>query len=83
MWGPSGMVIICSGGCGVSRKLAPPWVATNLPFSEWFPDPRLIAVIVDRVTLNAQILETGTRSCRLARIFHGGARDHGAAMSCC
>nr|WP_308196909.1 ATP-binding protein [Sinomonas terrae] len=42
-------------------------IATNLPFSEWgsvFPDPRL-AAIVDRVTFNAHILETGTDSYRL------------------
>ena len=44
-------------------------LGTNLPFSEWgtvFPDPRLVAAIVDRVTFNAHILETGTRSYRLA-----------------
>ncbi len=44
-------------------------IATNLPFSEWgtvFPDPRLVAAIVDRVTFNACILETGTQSYRLA-----------------
>ena len=43
-------------------------IATNLPFSEWgsvFPDPRLVAAIVDRVTFNAHILETGTASYRL------------------
>lgn len=43
-------------------------IATNLPFSEWgsvFPDPRLVAAIVDRVTFNAHILETGTESYRL------------------
>src|SRR5262249_58691439 len=43
-------------------------VATNLPFSEWgtvFPDPRLVAAIVDRVTFNPHILETGTQSYRL------------------
>jgi len=43
-------------------------LATNLPFSEWgsvFPDPRLVAAIVDRVTYNAHILETGTQSYRL------------------
>jgi DNA replication protein DnaC len=43
-------------------------LATNLPFSEWgavFPDPRLVAAIVDRVTFNAHILETGTESYRL------------------
>ena len=44
-------------------------IGTNLPFSEWgtvFPDPRLVAAIVDRVTFNAHILETGTQSYRLA-----------------
>ena len=43
-------------------------IATNLPFSEWgtvFPDPRLVAAIVDRVTFNAHIIETGTDSYRL------------------
>ena len=43
-------------------------VASNLPFSEWgtvIPDPRLVAAIVDRVTFNAHILETGTQSYRL------------------
>jgi hypothetical protein len=30
-----------------------------------FPDPRLVAAIVDRVTSNAHILETGTQSYRL------------------
>jgi DNA replication protein DnaC len=43
-------------------------VATNLPFSEWgsvVADPRLVAAIVDRVTFNAHILETGTKSYRL------------------
>jgi len=43
-------------------------LASNLPFSEWgavFPDPRLVAAIVDRVTYNAHILETGTQSYRL------------------
>lgn len=43
-------------------------LATNLPFSEWgsvIPDPRLVAAIIDRVTFNAHILETGTNSYRL------------------
>ena len=31
-----------------------------------FPDARLVPAIVDRVTFNAHILETGTRSYRLA-----------------
>jgi hypothetical protein len=30
-----------------------------------FPDPRLVAAIVDRITFNACILETGTQSYRL------------------
>jgi DNA replication protein DnaC len=37
-------------------------LATNVPFSEWgtvFTDARLIAAIVDRVTFNAHIIETG------------------------
>jgi DNA replication protein DnaC len=44
-------------------------ISTNLPFSEWgsvFGDPRLVVAIVDRVTFNAHILETGTHSYRLA-----------------
>jgi DNA replication protein DnaC len=44
-------------------------IGTNLPFSEWgtvFPDPRLVAAIVDRITFNAHILETGSQSYRLA-----------------
>ena len=43
-------------------------IGSNLPFSEWgsvFPDPRLVAAIVDRVTFNAHIIETGTESYRL------------------
>ena len=37
----------------------------NLPFSEWapvIPDPRLVGAIIDRVTFNAHIIETGTDS---------------------
>jgi DNA replication protein DnaC len=44
-------------------------VASNAPFSEWgrvFTDPRLVAAIVDRLTFNATIIETGTQSFRLA-----------------
>jgi DNA replication protein DnaC len=43
-------------------------LASNLPFSEWgqvIPDPRLVIAIVDRMTFNAHILETGTQSLRL------------------
>ena len=52
-------------------------IATNLPFSEWgtvFPDPRLVAAIVDRVTFNAHILETGTQSYRLRTSKNTGSR---------
>ena len=42
--------------------------ASNLPFSEWgkvINDARLVAAIIDRLTFNAHILETGTDSYRL------------------
>ena len=43
-------------------------VASNLPFSEWasiFPDGRLAAAVVDRLTYRAHVIETGTASYRL------------------
>lgn len=43
-------------------------VASNAPFSEWgrtFPDARLAAAVVDRLTFNATIINTGTDSYRL------------------
>ncbi len=43
-------------------------VATNLPFGEWtgiFSDTRLAAAVVDRITFNAKIIETGSDSYRL------------------
>lgn len=42
--------------------------ASNLPFSEWgriIPDPRLVSAIVDRLTFNGHIIETGSDSYRL------------------
>lgn len=42
-------------------------IASNLPFSEWgqvFPNPRLVSAVVDRVTFNAHIIETGDQSYR-------------------
>lgn len=42
--------------------------ASNAPFSEWgstFTDPRLAAAVVDRLTFNAHIINTGTSSYRL------------------
>ena len=44
-------------------------VGSNEPFSSWtstFTDPRLCAAIVDRLTYNGHIIETGTTSYRLA-----------------
>lgn len=45
-------------------------IASNEAFSGWsntFPEPRLCAAIVDRLTFGGQIMETGTDSYRLAR----------------
>lgn len=45
-------------------------IASNAPFSEWkqtFVDPRLCSAIVDRVTFNAHIVETGTDSFRFQK----------------
>jgi DNA replication protein DnaC len=45
-------------------------IASNESFSGWtrtFTDPRLCAAIVDRLTFNGHIIETGTQSYRLAR----------------
>jgi DNA replication protein DnaC len=44
-------------------------IASNESFSGWtktFSDPRLCAAIVDRLTFNGTIIETGTVSYRLA-----------------
>jgi DNA replication protein DnaC len=43
-------------------------VASNAPFSEWtstFTDPRLASAVVDRLTFNAHIIQTGSDSYRL------------------
>ena len=53
---------------GERNEKRPIIVTTNLPFSEWtamFPDQRLCRGIVDRLTHNAHIIETGTESARL------------------
>ena len=50
-------------------------IASNESFSGWtktFTDPRLCAAIVDRLTFNGTILETGTNSYRLAHIQRTG-----------
>lgn len=55
-------------------------VASNLPFGEWgtvFPDGRLAAAVVDRLTYRAHVIETGSDSYRLRateRARKGGAR---------
>ena len=52
--------------------------ASNLPFSEWgqiITDPRLVAAVVDRLTFNAHIIETGTDS------YHGRPRCAGRRPS--
>ena len=44
-------------------------IASNESFSGWtrtFADPRLCAAIVDRLTFNGTVIETGTDSYRLA-----------------
>ena len=53
-------------------------VTTNLPFSEWtrmFPNARLSKAMVDRLTDQAHIIETGTESYRFRRTL---ARNKGA-----
>ena len=45
-------------------------MTTNLPFSEWtqvFPNARLCKALLDRVTDQAHIIETGTDSYRFRR----------------
>ena len=61
-------------------------IASNEPFSGWtktFTDPRLCAAIVDRLTYDATIIETGTSSYRLAHTRAGGANSsrHSGAKS--
>ena len=57
-------------------------VASNLPFSEWtsiFPDGRLAAAVVDRLTYRAHVIETGSASYRLRATER--ARKGGAATA--
>lgn len=45
-------------------------IASSESFSGWtktFTDPRLCAAVVDRLTFNGAIIQTGTESYRLAR----------------
>jgi len=57
-------------------------VASNLPFGEWasiFPDGRLAAAVVDRLTYRAHVIETGSDSYRLRATEHArkGGADRG------
>ncbi len=57
----------------MSKERTVPYADTNIadrisPFSEWgttFTDPRLAAAVLDRLTFNAHIIQTGTESYRL------------------
>ncbi len=55
-------------------------IASNESFSGWtktFTDPRLCAAIVERLTFNGAIVQTGTESYRLA---HTKAQAERAAV---
>lgn len=59
-------------------------VASNLPFGEWgsvFPDGRLAAAVVDRLTYRAHVLETGSESYRLRASQRATTRKGGAKTS--
>jgi hypothetical protein len=61
--------VAVSGDRGTSRKAAV-IVTTNLPFSEWttkFPNTRLCKAMLDRLTDQAHIIETGDESYRFRR----------------
>ena len=50
------------------HELLPLIITTNLPFNEWtniFVDKRLCRALIDRVTHNANIIDTGITSVRL------------------
>jgi len=55
-------------------------VTTNLPFSEWttmFPNARLCKAMLDRLTDQAHIIETGTESYRFRRTLNKKKRRQG------
>jgi len=61
------------------EEKSPIAIASNEPFSGWtktFTAPRLCAAIVDRLTFNGQIIETGTTSYRLAHARATRARKN-------
>ena len=55
-------------------------MTTNLPFSEWtqvIPNARLCKALLDRVTDQAHIIETGTDSYRFRRTLEKRQKKHG------
>ncbi len=55
-------------------------VTTNLPFGEWtkvFPEPRLCKAVVDQLTFNAHIVETGADSWRFKKTLERPAAEGG------
>lgn len=55
-------------------------ITTNLPFGEWtsmFSDKRLCRAIVDRLTHNAHIIETGIKSMRLQQTLKTRSKKGG------
>lgn len=53
-------------------------LTTNLPFGEWtavFPEPRLCKAVVDRLTFNANIVETGAESWRFKKTMEKQTRS--------
>ena len=55
-------------------------VTTNLPFSEWttmFPNARLCKAMIDRLTDQAHIIETGTESYGFRRTLPRQKRVEG------
>jgi DNA replication protein DnaC len=59
-------------------------VASNAAFSEWartFTDPRLCAAIVDRITYQANIIETGSDSYRLNTAKRKRSQERAAAKA--
>nr|WP_236679862.1 ATP-binding protein [Streptomyces sp. 9-7] len=57
------------GSRGIREEKNSVAIASNESFGGWtktFTDPRLCAAIVDRLTFNGTVIETGTDSYRLA-----------------
>ncbi len=63
-------------------------ITTNLPFSEWttmFPNARLCKAMLDRLTDQAHIIETGNESYRFRRTLEKrkGAKNESQKMVPC